>query len=114
MDSYDSFKQAILGHFKNMSADKVPLNLLDSLCDKITDYYFDQYSRFRKQHPKSIKRYSTFQLKDIEHPQTKKMVVDFLKIEISDKYRDYSKILLSMTVKELNDLEQWWQDFERL
>ena len=114
MDSRDSFKQAITGHYKNIFADKVPSNLLDSLCDKITDYYYDQYSRFRKHYPKSIKRYSTFQLKDIDHPQTKKIVVDFFKNEIREKYKEYSKILLSMTDKELNEFEQSWYDFERL
>lgn len=114
MDAYDSFKQVIIGYYKNLSEDKVPSNLLDSLCDKITDYYYDQYARFRKQYPKSIKRYSTFQLKDLYHPQTKKIVVDFFKEEIRDKYRDYSKLLLGMTDKELDDFEQWWYDFERL
>jgi hypothetical protein len=114
MDSRDKFKQAILGHYKSISVDKLPLTLLDDLCDKITDFYYDQYTRFREQYPKSIKRYSTFQLKDIDHPQTKKIVVDFLKNEIKTKYRDYSKLLLAMTDKELDELEQWWYNFERL
>jgi hypothetical protein len=113
MDSYDSFQHAILGHYKNMSEDRVPSKLIDSLCDKITDYYYEQYSRFRKQYPKSIKRYSTFQVKDIDHPQTKKMVVDFFKKEIRDNYRDYCKILLDMTDNELDEFEQWWHDFEQ-
>ena len=48
MDAYDSFKQVIIGYYNNLSEDRVPSNLLDSLCDKITDYYYDQYARFRK------------------------------------------------------------------
>src|SRR5689334_20822304 len=114
MDSRDSFKQAILSHYNNLSAGKVPSILLDLLCDKIADYYYEQYSRFRKQYPKSIKRYSTFQLKDIDHPQTKKIVVDFFKNEFKTEYKNYSKLLLSMSDKELADFEQWWYDFERL
>lgn len=114
MDSRDSFKEAILSYYKNISVDTVPLTLLDSLCDKIADYYYDQYSLFRKQYPKSIKRYSTFQLKDIDHPQTKKIVVDFFKSELETEYKNYSKLLLIMTDKELADFEQWWYDFERL
>jgi hypothetical protein len=114
IDSRDNFKQIIFSHYKNISTDQIPLTLLNSLCDKITDYYYDQYTRFREQYPKSIKRYSTFQLKDIDHPQTKKIIVDFFKNELGTKYRDYSKLLLGMTDKELENFEQWWYDFERL
>jgi len=114
MDSRDNFKQTIFTYYKNISADLIPLTLLSSLCDKIADYYYDQYTRFRQQYPKSTKRYSAFQLKDIDHPQTKKIVVDFFKNELGTKYRDNSKLLLGMTDKELEDFEQWWYDFERL
>jgi hypothetical protein len=114
MDSRESFKQTIFTHYKNISTDQIPFTLLDSLCDKITNFYYNQYTRFRIQYPKSIKRYSTFQLKDIDHPQTQKIVIDFFKNELKSKYRDYSKLLLGMTDKELDDLEKWWYDFERL
>lgn len=114
MDSRVSFKETILGYYKNLAVDAVPLTLLDPLCNKIADYYYDQYFRFRKQYPKSIKRYSTFQLKDIDLPQTKKIVVDFFKSELKSEYKNYSKLLLRMTDKELADFEQWWYDFERL
>lgn len=114
MDSRDNFKQTIFGHYKDIATDQIPLTLLDSVCDKVTDFYYEQYTRFRRQYPKSIKRYSTFQLKDIDHPQTKKLVVDFFKGELKTKYREYSKLLLGMTDKQLDDFEQWWYDFERL
>ena len=114
MDSQEKFKAVILDHYKNIAGDQIPLTLLDKLCDNITEYYYEQYSRFRRQYPKSIKRYSTFQLKDIDHPQTKKIVVDFFKNELKTKYRDYSKLLLNMTDTELDNFEQWWYDFERL
>lgn len=114
MDSRDNFKQAIISHYKNISAERIPFSMLDTLCDKITDYYYDQYTRFREQYPKSIKRYSTFQLKDIDHPKTKKIVIDFLKNELTTEYRNYAKLLLNMTDKELDNFEKWWYDFERL
>lgn len=114
MDSRDNFKNAIYSHYHTISADQIPLALLDSLCDKVTDYYYDQYTRFRAKYPKSIKRYSTFYLKDIDHPQTKKIVVDFFKDKLLTEYRNYSKLLLCMSDKDLNEFEQWWYDFERL
>ena len=114
MDSKEKFKAVILDHYKNIAGDQIPLTLLDKLCDNVTEYYYVQYSRFRIQYPKSIKRYSTFQLKDIDHPETKKIVVDFFKNELKTKYRDYSKLLLNMTDTELDNFEQWWYDFERL
>ena len=114
MDSQEKFKQVIFDYYKNISGDQVPLTLVDKLSDKITDYYYDQYTRFRKKYPKSIKRYSTFQLKDIDHPQTKKIVVDFFKNKSQTEYRKFSKLLLNMTDKELDNFEQWWYDFERI
>jgi len=114
MDSQEKFKAVILDHYKNIAGDQIPMTLLDKLCDNVTEYYYEQYSRFRRQYPKSIKRYSTFQLKDIDHPQTKKIVVDFFKNELKTKYRDYSKLLLNMTDTELDNFEQWWYNFERL
>ncbi len=86
MDSRDNFKQVIFSHYEKISAGEIPLTILISVCDKITDYYYEQYTRFSKQYPKSIKMYSTFQLTNIDHPQTKKIVVDFFKNEFKTKY----------------------------
>jgi hypothetical protein len=98
MDSREKFKQVILDYYKNIAETQVPFALIDSLSDKVTEYYYEQYSRFRKQYPKSIKRYSTFQLKNT----------------LKTDYKNYSKLLLNLTETELENLEQWWRDFERL
>lgn len=55
MDSRDNFKQTIFDHYKKVSIDQIPMTLLNSLCDKVADYYYDQYTRFREQYPKSKK-----------------------------------------------------------
>ncbi len=71
MDSRQQFFDVINDYYSNIVDDKLPPDLLIELCNKITDYYYNQYTRFGKQYPKSIKRYSTFQLKDLDHPDTK-------------------------------------------
>lgn len=113
MEPQEKFKQVIFDYYKNIVGIQVPFTLVDALSEKIADYYYEQYSRFRRQYPKSIKRYSTFQLKDLDHPSTKKIVVDYFKNTHKTDYKNYSKLLLKMTETELENLEQWWRDFER-
>jgi len=114
MDSRENFKEVILDYYKNIAETQVPLTLIDLLSGKIADYYYEQYSRFRRQYPKSIKRYSTFLLKDLDHPYTKKIVIDFFKDALKTDYKSSSMLLLKMTETELDSIEQWWKDFERL
>ena len=66
---------------------------------------------FRAQYPKSIKRYSTFQLKDLDHPQTFEMVINFFKEKLGSDYQKYSRLLLNMTETELKSFEKSRQDF---
>lgn len=114
MDSQENFKQAILQYYQNLAGDQVPFILVDKLSDKVTQYYYEQYLRFSKQYPKSIKRYSTFQLKDLDHPSTKKIVIEYFKNALNTEYKKYSGLLLKMTKEEIDAIEQWWIDFERL
>ncbi|MBP6430369.1 MAG: hypothetical protein KA319_01205 [Ferruginibacter sp.] len=114
MDSKEKFKQIIFDYYRNLVVDKIPFLLLDKLCNIITEYYYEQYFRFHKQYPKSFKRYSTFQLKDLNHPQTAKTIIDFFKTESKLNYKEYSKLLLNITEVELEKIEQWWNDFARM
>ncbi len=70
MDSKQEFKRVIYSHYSEIAGDRVPDKILHELSETISDYYYEQYKRFGKQYPKSIKRYSSFQIKDLDHPTT--------------------------------------------
>ena len=106
MDSKLSFFDTINRYYTALSFEKIPPNLLTELSNIITDYYYEQYLRFGKQYPKSIKRYSTFQLKDLEHPETFELIINFFKAKVGVKYPEYATILLQMDLDKLKYFEQ--------
>jgi hypothetical protein len=60
INSKTQFLKTIKGGYLRLTNGCVPEYLLNAVSKAITDYYYDQYRRFRKQYPKSVKRYSTF------------------------------------------------------
>ncbi|MGB1032007.1 MAG: hypothetical protein ACPGWM_05305, partial [Flavobacteriales bacterium] len=68
MDSRERFLEIIRTEYTDLIDGKVDKELIDAVSEGVTDYYYEQYQRFRKEHPKSIERYSSFQLKDLNHP----------------------------------------------
>ena len=115
MDSQEKFAKVISDHYRNIAEDNISLPLLDKLCNSLAEYYHEQYSRFRRQYPKSIGRYSTFQIKDLDHPQAFELVIRCLKEECGADYKEYSCLLLKMTVTELiafeKNREEFWNMF---
>lgn len=114
LDPRDSFKSTILSHYQNLSRGEVPLALLDPLCERLTDYFYAQYSQWRIKYPAAIKRYSTFCLDDLDHPYTMTMIVNFMKAELKQDYKLFTRLLLNMSEDELEKFEQSRADFERM
>jgi hypothetical protein len=113
IDSKEEFLRIILEHYVVLSADRIPKDLIVSLSNNITDYYYKQYNDFYKKYPKSRKRYSTFQVKDFDHPTTSRMVVEFFRRKFEEQYKDYSKLLLGLDDKQLMDLEDYWLNLDK-
>lgn len=111
MDSRDTFLQIIFKHYKNVADGKIPDELLNDLSEKLTDYYYGQYSRFNKQYPKSQKRYSSFQTKDLDHPTTFEIVIKFLKDKVGENYVPSAILLLNISETELKSFEKNREEF---
>lgn len=111
MDSKDKFYEIILDFYKNAVGDKIPNDILKLLCRQLSENFYDEYTRFRAQYPKSIKRYSSFQTKDLNHPLTFELVIKFFKDKFGIDYKKYSCLLLNMTDSELADFEKNRQEF---
>jgi len=111
MDSKTTFFKIIFEHYNHISNGELNSELLVEMSNRINDYYYEQYSRFTIQYPKSIKRYSSFQLKDLEHPTTYEIIIKFFKEKSIENYSEYSKLILNMNEIELNTFEKSREDF---
>ena len=111
MDDRSQFFTTIFQYYTNIGKDTVSQELLIGLSNKVADYYFEQYNRFTKQYPKSAKRYASFQLKDLDHPQTFEMIVNFFKEKLKEDYRRNAMQILQMNDEALSQFEQSRADF---
>jgi len=106
MDTKEEFYKVIYGYYEAIAFGKIDTEYLTELSNRITDYYYEQYQRFGSQYPKSIKRYSTFKIEDLDHSFTHDIVIKFFKEKMGVNYARFSKIILQM-----NDFE--FQEFEK-
>lgn len=111
MDSKQQFFSAIHNFYANIVGDQLTEELLNGLCNTIADYYYEQYTRFGNQHPKSIKRYSTFHVKDLDHPYTNELVIKYLKKNTGSNYSIFARMVLGMSDDELTQFEKNREDF---
>lgn len=114
MDSKKDFLKTIKRHYLEISNSKITDKLIDLVSANVTNHYYNQYLRFREQYPKSIKRYSTFQIKDLQHPHTFEIVIKTLKEEIGSGYEEPCSILLNLSKDELKDFEKNRDEFYKM
>jgi len=114
MDSKEQFLDIIRKEYNNLTQGQVPSDLVDEVSNGITEYYYGQYKRFRKQYPKSIKRYSSFQTKDLDHPDTYETIIKLLKGRVGDEYDKYATVFLNKTLNELKAFEKNREDFYKM
>jgi hypothetical protein len=114
MDSKQRFFDTIRKEYLAVTQGQVSEDLIDFISKRITDYYYDQYARFRKQYPKSIKRYSAFQNKDLDHPTTHETIINALKEKVGVDYKKYATLFLNMTLDELKSFERNREEFYKM
>ena len=114
MDTKQTFFNTIHEYYIDMSDNKVPSELVKELSEVVTDYYYEQYNRFARQYPKSAKRYSSFDLKELDHPTTFEMVIKYFKNKLGDNYRAPSRQILKMNDEQLVRFEKNREDFHNM
>lgn len=105
LESKENFRSKIEKYYLDIAEDQIPVDLLNSLVDKITDSQYDNYKRFWKQYPKSRKRYSELKIEDLEHPFVRYIIIDFFKTKTQSNYQKFSKTLLRMNDEEFRNYE---------
>lgn len=114
MNSKEDFFETISSYYHSSISKGIPEYLLMGMCTAVTDYYYEQYTRFYKQYPKSQKRYSAFHLKDIDHPSTTEIIIRYFKEQVPDQYLHYSSIALQLTIAQVKEFEKRREDFYRM
>lgn len=107
MQTKQDFYDIIYRYYAARVGDKISSTFLNGLTERITEHYYEQYSRFRVQYPKSIKRYSTFKIDDLEHPEVTEIVINYFKERVGDNYPEKTMIVLSLTLPELRRFEDY-------
>ena len=114
MNNKNKFYDTIFEYYNQIFNGKISNNLLTEMSDGLADYYYDQYNRFSIQYPKSVKRYSSFQLKDLDHPTTFEIIIKFFKEKFANNYPENVKLILNMTENELKAFEKSRDDFSNM
>ena len=112
IDAKKGFYSKIKEYYVRLSDNHIPTELLSEIISKVTDQIYSDYKRFRKQYPKSKKRYSTLKIDDIEHPSVYFMITNFLNEKGVSKSREYSKTLFKMNDDEFDkhlDDKDWYE-----
>lgn len=111
MDTRRNFFNKIYSYYHETIGKQIPHEYLNELSEEITDHYFNQYSRFRFQYPKSIKRYSTFRIDDLNHPDVYDIIIRYFKKKTNSNYPYYVTIILNMSFTELKEYEYQRQQY---
>ena len=114
MDSQEQFEKTIYEYYKGVVTNEFPEELLNGVVTKLAVEFHEQYSRFKKQYPKSAKRYSKFHVKDLDHPQTYESIIEFLKTKEKSNYKKYAGELLNLNESEVIQFEQSREDFHNM
>lgn len=114
MDSKHQFLEIIKKKYSDLTVGKVDEELLNAVSDGVTNYYYEQYQRFHKQYPKSIRRYSSFHLKDLDHPSTHELIIKIIRKRVGAEYVKPTTIFLDMTLDELKRFEKNREEFYKM
>ncbi len=107
MQSKQEFFKIIYQFYYNRVGEQIQELFLKELSEEITNHYYHQYSKYRFDYPKSVKRYSTFKVEDLNHPEITDIVIKYFKNKIGDDYQRMTFIFQNIT---LNDLK-WHQEY---
>lgn len=93
LDSKEAYFENIKTYYYNRNNGFYNEERINEISMVLTEYFFRQYKDFRKEYPKSRKRYSSLKIDDLENPITHDKIIFYVK----DKYRnDYIKFCSRM------------------
>jgi hypothetical protein len=111
IENKSEFIKKVDKHFRGLSNNRVPEELLNQIVEVIADRLRKNYIRFWCLYFDSRKRYSRLKTSDIEHYFIYYEITLILENETPDMIRGYSKILFNMNEVELDAYNQSMHDY---
>ena len=111
MESKESFFNEIKDYYIKKLSNNFNHEYLDDLCNQLTNHFYNEYSRFGKQYPKSEKRYSSMKIKDLDHPFVLELIIEYFKEKQGVHYKKYVCVFTNMNENELLEFEKHRRDF---
>jgi hypothetical protein len=111
IENKSEFIKKVDKHFRGLSNNRVPEELLNQIVEVIADRLRKNYIRFWCLYFDSRKRYSRLKTSDIEHYFIYYEITLILENETPDMIRGYSKILFNMNEVELGAYNQSMHDY---
>jgi hypothetical protein len=108
LESRKVFFSKIENYYKDLSNGEIPINLLEKMIVNVTYDKYQFYKECWRKYPKSKKRYSSFQIKDLEHPYIYFYIINFFedKKVSYNLSKKYCKILFKMNEIEFKRIEK--------
>lgn len=100
LDSKKVFFKNIKAYYSEKNKQIYSEELIEELSGVLADYFFKQYSDFRIEYPKSLRRYSKLKLTDLENPFTHDKIIAFVKEKYPKDYIGFCSQMFGMTKGE--------------
>ena len=106
------FFKKIEAFYLQRGESSLPKDLIVQIAHKITHEVYADYKRLWKKHPKSRKRYSQLDLKDLDHNYVRNSVIDFLELKQLPERHTYAKALFDMDDEAYTQYLDWKEWYE--
>ncbi|WP_299682736.1 hypothetical protein [uncultured Dokdonia sp.] len=92
----------------------IPDAIILEIAEIIANYQYDSYRNLWKEYPKSRKRYSIFDTKDLKNPFVYWKIMDYLKVAYTESYQEYACVILGVNKEILQKQEVYkgWYDIK--
>ena len=106
LEPKNEFRKKIRAHYAAFALDTIPKEIIEDISQIITNDLHNRYRKSWRKYPKSRKRYSVLEMKDLKHPHIYRLIMEYLKTNHPIEYSKYSCILLGMDKAELKEEEK--------
>ena len=91
-----------------------PADWIQELSNYLADYFFKQYADFKKNYPKSMKRYEALKMSDLENPVTHDIIMAFVYKEYPNDYIQFCAQIFGMTKEAFLKYEASREAFHKM
>ena len=114
LESKNNFFSKIEKYYLELADSKIQKDIIAELSKGLSESQYEYYKQCWKKYPKSKKRYSEFDLKDLDHPSVHYQIMNFFKSQPNLNYVRLSRQLLNLSETEFVEFEKRKNQFENM